>query len=117
MRRALDSGASLPPAIAQAPVPWEGAMPFWDAFWTLSAHRQVQVGFGIVVEQPISYEALSAYGKDHPAFAPGTAGFDVLRHVVVTLDREYRDIMAAKRTKEADQRAQAQRARQGLILP
>jgi hypothetical protein len=78
-----------------------GAEPWWEAFWVLSGARQISVGMGGVVEQPITYAELSAYARDHGwierPFWP-----DFLA-TIQAMDRTYRSVMATKRAAETQQ--------------
>jgi hypothetical protein len=75
-----------------------GAEPFWEAFWVLSGARQIGIGMGGVIEQPIAYSEIAAYARDQgfhtPRFWPGFLG------LIQALDRVYRSAMATKRAAE-----------------
>lgn len=109
MRAATRRGTALPPALADAPVLWPGNEVFWDAFWMLSGRRQIAMGFGVITEQPISYEAIAAYARARPWLAPGTNGFDVLEQAVCAMDRVFITHMAERRTAEAEAKRRQQR--------
>ena len=73
-----------------------------------------------MMEQPIPYGDISAYGRDTPGFEPDGAAFGLLVRVVRAMDREFISIMAERRKADADQkRGEQQRAsaRSRLILP
>lgn len=105
-------GDPPPPAAVHAPALWPALAPLYEAFWLLSEKRQIALGFGAVAEQPITYEAISAFARDHAEWAPGTPAFALILHALTEMDRAYRAFQAERREQEA-----SKRNRSGLILP
>lgn len=90
VKAALSVGHDPPQAFTDdRPDLWPICEPYWRAFWALSAGRELVLGYGVGMQQPLPYTEISQYARDH-GIQPGEDEFTVFVGLIRVMDSTFR---------------------------
>lgn len=96
---AVESGQDLPAPLQNRPEVWPHCLQYWRAFWILSPSRDVALGYGASMPQPISFADLCLYADRYEI---NGMDFDLFVMIIQRMDTAFRSEIG-KQAKGAQQ--------------